>query len=251
MQNLRETFNVRERLLFHRSRLCMPPAETRNKLLHYYHSTAFSGHLGETKIWSVQSLSVIGEICKQLLYNSSRVIKPAKKRRHEIANLVVCCNKLKLRNPSGSNYHRLRSPIPKNTNENSAILNIVCKLSNMIRIIPIKSKITAPKVASKFKKHIYRRYGLPLKIISDRESLFISKFWKALFKSLNTKLALSTAYLPQTDGQSEIANPKIGEMISTFVYYKKEYWDENLVDFEVAYNSAIKSASFCSAFYVN
>ena len=152
---------------------------------------------------------------------------------------------------TGSNYHTLLCPLPGTTNGNSTILNIVCKLSKVIRIIPIKSKSGAPKVARKFKDHIYRSNGLLSKIISDRESLFMSKFWKALFKLLNTKLALSTAYKFQTDCQSETTNPKIEEMIRFFPNYKRDNWDDNFLSFEVAYNSAVNRTTLRSAFYVN
>ncbi len=78
----------------------------------------------------------------------------------------------------------------------------------------------------------------------------MSKFWRALFKSLGTKLALSTAYYPQIDGQSEIANRNVEEMIIAFTNYKKDNWDEHLVDFEVAYNSAVNSTTLCSPFVI-
>ena len=93
-------------------------------------------------------------------------------------------------------------PLPRKNNDNSGILNAVDKLSKMIRILPIKSNIAAPELAMKFKEHVYKNHSLPKKIISERDTLFMSKFWKALFNSLGTKLAPSTAFNPQTDGQS-------------------------------------------------
>ena len=142
-------------------------------------------------------------------------------------------------------------PLPETKNGNSGILNVVCKLSKMIRIIPIHYNINATAVAMKFKEHIYRNHGLPTKIISDRDSLFMSKFWKELFRSLGTKLAPSTAYHPQTDGQSEIANRKVEEMIRAFANYRKDNWDEHLIDFEVAYNSAVNSTTLSTPFFIN
>ncbi len=142
-------------------------------------------------------------------------------------------------------------PLPKTKNGDSGILNVVCKLSKMIRIIPVKSIITPPGVAMKFKEYFYRNHGLPTKIISDQDRLFMSKFLTALFKSLGTKLASSIAYYPQTDGPSEIVNQKVEEMIRAFANYKKDNWEEYLVDFEVAYNSAVNSTTLCSLFFVN
>ena len=82
-------------------------------------------------------------------------------------------------------------PLTETKNSNSGILNVIYKLSKMIRIIPIKSKITTPEVANE---------GLPSKIISNRDSFFMSKFWKALFKFLRTKFAASNVHHPQADG---------------------------------------------------
>ncbi len=130
-------------------------------------------------------------------------------------------------------------PFPETKNGNNGFLNVLKKLSKMIQIIPIKWKITAPEAAMKFKEHIYRNHGLPSEIISDRDSLFMSKFWKALFKSLGTKLVLFTAYHPQTDVQSEISSRKFEKMIGALANYKKVNWDEHLVDFEVVHNSAV------------
>ena len=72
-----------------------------------------------------------------------------------------------------------------------------------------------------------------------------------MFKSLGTKIAPSTAFHPQTDGQTEIANRKVEEMIRAFANFRKDNWDEHLVDFEVAYNSAIHSTTLYSPFFLN
>lgn len=77
----------------------------------------------------------------------------------------------------------------------------------------------------KLKNHIYRNHSLPSNVISDRDSLLMSEFWKSAFKSLGTKFAPSSEYHSQTDGQSEIANSKVKEMIRAFVKYKKDNWD--------------------------
>ncbi len=76
-------------------------------------------------------------------------------------------------------------------------------------------------------------------------------FIKALFKSLGTKSAPSSAYHPQTDDQSEIANRKVEEMIRAFASYKKDNCDDKLVDYELVYNFAFNCTTPCTPFYVN
>ena len=68
---------------------------------------------------------------------------------------------------------------------------------------------------------------------------------------MGTKLAPSTAIHLQADVKSEIANRKVEEMIRAFANYKKDNWDEHLVDSQVAYNSAVNATSLCSPFFVN
>ena len=78
----------------------------------------------------------------------------------------------------------------------------------------------------------------------------MSKFWKSLLKSLKTKLALSSAYHPQTDGQSEIVNRKVEEMIRAFVNFQKDNWDDHLVDFEVGLESAAFSSFYRISYHI-
>ncbi len=140
------------------------------------------------------------------------------------------------------------TPLPPTRQNNVGILNVVDKLSKTIRLIPIPQNADAVTVAKLFKDHLYRIHGLPQKIISDRDIFFRSKFRKTLFKLLGTKIAPSTAYHPQTDGQTEIANSKVEEMMRAFPNFRKDDSDEHLVDFEVAYNSSIHSTTLYSPF---
>lgn len=141
--------------------------------------------------------------------------------------------------------------LPETRSDKCAILNVVCKFSKMIRITPIKSNISAPGSSIKFKNHIYRNHRLPMKIISDRDSIFMSKFLKDLFRSLGPKLAPSTSYNLQTCSQSEIANRKVEETIRAFANDRKDNCDYHLIDFEVAYNSAVNSSTFSTSFFIN
>jgi hypothetical protein len=80
------------------------------------------------------------------------------------------------------------------------------KFTKAIKIVPGKGTYTAPDWASRFWQAVYPDWGLPNAIISDRDPKFMSEFWKALFQKSGTKILTSTAYHPQTDGQSEGSN---------------------------------------------
>ena len=86
------------------------------------------------------------------------------------------------------------------------ILVVVCRFSKMIHLIPLGRKTEAPDVAEAFFNHVVKIHGLPATIISDRDPRFQSEFWRTLMeKHMGTSLKFSTAYHPQTDGQSERA----------------------------------------------
>ena len=252
IENTMKPFHIKDDILYKGNKLCIPKGEIRLKLLHDYHSSPTAGHLGESKTLNrILPLYYWKDMRNTIrdYVKSCRICQQTKPRNHKPFGLIQPIE------PPKSKWQVVTMdfilPLPETKNGYSGIMTVVDKLSKMVRLIPIKSTINAPDTAMKFKEHIYRNHGIPNKIISDRDPIFLSKFWKALFKSLGTKLAPSSAYHPQTDGQSEIANRKVEEMIRAFANFKKDNWDEHLIDIEVAYNSAVNSTTLCTPFFIN
>lgn len=77
------------------------------------------------------------------------------------------------------------------------------RFSRLVRFIPIKSDVSAADVAKLFFEHWLCRFGVPSKIVCDRDVRFQSNFWKSLCQCLDSRVAMSTAYHPQTDGLTE------------------------------------------------
>jgi hypothetical protein len=93
-------------------------------------------------------------------------------------------------------------PLPEDEGHN-CILTITDQLGSDVRLIPTHTDVCTPKLALLFFNKWYCKNGLPLELISDRDKLFVSKFWKALHALTGVHLKMSTAYHPQTDGASE------------------------------------------------
>ncbi|GAB4816721.1 hypothetical protein N2152v2_003767 [Parachlorella kessleri] len=101
-----------------------------------------------------------------------------------------------------------------------------------------KSDYRPLDVAKALLAWVFRLYGYPKVLVSDRDSAFTSEVWQELHKLLGTKLAMSTAYHPQTDGQTERAHRTLEEMLRAFVDEEHTNWDELLPLCEFAYNSS-------------
>jgi hypothetical protein len=98
------------------------------------------------------------------------------------------------------------------------ITTFVDSFNTVALFIPLSIHISAPQLARLFLDNIYRHHGLCRNIISDRDPKFTSTFWQRLFKSMQTKLNISSSYHPQTDGLTERIHRTIKQVLRSFVH---------------------------------
>ena len=106
---------------------------------------------------------------------------------------------------------------PKTQNNFDSIMVVVDRLTRIAHFIPTVTTVTAYGVAELFMREIFKRYGIPREIISDKDRKFVSVFWTTLFKLCRTKIKLSSAYHPETDGQTERTNITLEDMLRMYV----------------------------------
>ncbi|CAL9005520.1 unnamed protein product, partial [Prunus brigantina] len=109
----------------------------------------------------------------------------------------------------------------------------------------------AINVAQLFFREVYRLHGLPLSIVSDRDTRFLSHFWRCLWRLSNTKLDFSSAYHPQTDGQTEVVNRSLGNLLRSLVGEHLKSWDQKLYQAEFAFNRSVNRSTGFSPFLIN
>lgn len=141
--------------------------------------------------------------------------------------------------------------LPETTSGNTQIVVFVDRLTKMCHLAALPTSATALDVAYTFMDKVFKLHGLPRTLVSDRDSKFTSLVWREIMRLLGTKLLLSTAYHPQTDGQTERMNQVLQEMLRHWVNPQQNNWDTLLATAEFAINNSFSEAVRNTPFRLN
>jgi IS30 family transposase len=201
--------------IWFKDQICVPEIDSLcETILKEAHDSDYSIHPGSTKMY--QDLKQ-----KYWWYGFKRDVAA------HVAKCDVCQRvKAKHQRPAGL-LHPLKIPewkweeigmdfivgLPRTPAGYDSIWVIVDRLTKVAHVIPVRTNYTGAKLAELYMTRIVCLHGVPKKIVSDRGSQFTSRFWKKLHESLDTKLNFSSAYHPQTDGQTERTNQVLEDML--------------------------------------
>lgn len=210
-------FVTRNGLCFYKQRVVVPTS-MRTQLLQEFHDTKVGGHSGVLRTFK--------RLSQQFYWPSMH------KDVHKYIQQCITCQKTKSETlaPAG-----LLQPLPipssvwddisldfieglPSSYGKDSIMVVVDRLSKYAHFIALSHPFTAKHVAEKFVEHIIKLHGMPKSIISDRGHVFVSQFWQQFFKMSGTQLKLSSAYHPQTDGQTEVVNRCLEQYLRCFVH---------------------------------
>jgi hypothetical protein len=138
--------------------------------------------------------------------------------------------------------------LPKKQRGVDSIFVVVEKFSKMAHFIPCQKTSDATHIANLFFKEVIRLHGLPKSIVSDRDTKFIGHFLRTLWEKLGTNLAFISSYHPQTDGQTEVVNRSLGDLLRSLVTEHHSSWDNILPQAEIAYNDSVNQSTGKSLF---
>ena len=239
--------------LYYDHRLCIPPDDRlRTSLIQECHDTPLAGHLGGAK--------TLEQLTRRFYWKGMDA---------EVKQYVLTCVECQKNKPSqqlpGGQLMPLEIPprawhtvsmdfitqLPRSRAGNDCIVVFVCKLIKRNIFVACKTAISAPEVAELFLHHVVREHGLPSRIVSDRDVRFTATFWQSFWAKLGTKLAMSTAYHPQTDGQTENANRTLETILRAAVDFRQTNWDTLLPAAEMAVNNAKNATTGYSPFYLD
>ncbi len=135
-----------------------------------------------------------------------------------------------------------------NSQGNTTILTIVDRFSKACRLIPLPKLPSALETAELLCNQVFRYYGLPDDIVSDRGPQFTSRVWSAFFKSLNVNVSLTSGYHPQSNGQTERLNQEVIRFLRSYCQQQQTEWSRYLMWAEYAQNSLTKPATGMTPF---
>jgi hypothetical protein len=141
--------------------------------------------------------------------------------------------------------------LPESPSGNNAILVFVDKLTKMIHLVPTTTTCDAAQAATLFIQHIVRLHGVPRVLISDRDTRFRALFFREVVEALQIQHGFSTAYHPQTDGQTENVNGVVEDYLRHYVNTHQNNWEAMLPMAEFAYNNAYHTATESTPFLLN
>ncbi|GJU75701.1 putative reverse transcriptase domain-containing protein [Tanacetum coccineum] len=122
------------------------------------------------------------------------------------------------------------------------------RLTKSAHFLPMSEDYKMDRLAKLYLNRIVARHSVPISIISDHDSRFTSRFWQSMQEALGTRLDMSTAYHPQTDGQSERTIQTFKDMLRACVFDFKGSWDVHLPLFKFSYNNSYHSSVRCVPF---
>ncbi|WP_225427127.1 integrase catalytic domain-containing protein, partial [Ligilactobacillus murinus] len=118
--------------------------------------------------------------------------------------------------------------LPKTTKGHDSIWVVIDRLTKSAHFLPVRTTYSMDQLADLYVQEIIRLHGIPVSIVSDRDPMFTSRFWKSLHDTLGTKLSFSTAFHPQTDGQSERTIQILEDMLRACVLDFQPSWSRYL-----------------------
>uniref|UniRef100_A0AAV1UUW9 Integrase catalytic domain-containing protein n=1 Tax=Peronospora matthiolae TaxID=2874970 RepID=A0AAV1UUW9_9STRA len=224
--------------------------DLRARIIHEYHDAPIGGHLGREKTFAAVSRDFFWPHMYKWVRNWVRTCE--------------ICQRVK---PSPSSQAPLR-PLPiaaeawrsvsmdfifglaPDGQDRTGILVFVDRFSKMTHLVPVHATITAAETAVQFIDTVFRHHGLPDNIVSDRDPRFTSAFWTSLFEFLGTKLQMSTAAHPETDGQTERINWVLEDVLRSYATSFTS-WSEFSPLAEFALNNAVHASTGLTPFFAN
>ena len=241
--NFHSDYCIRDGYLMMNNRLCIT-LPLRQKVLKESHEPPYAGHRGRASTLSALERFFYWPTLRRDTHSFIEACLACQKSKYDRQKTPGLLQSLPVPDgPWESISMDFISGIPKTPQGNDMIWVIIDRFSKQSHFIPCHKTLKSSQAARLFIQHIFRLHGMPSDIISDRDSKFTSNFWCALFENLGTTLKFSSSFHPQTDGQTEVMNLTLLDMLKAYVSEHKSQWEKYLPLLEFAYNNTVHSST--------
>ncbi len=247
-----EDYRMDEGILYRRDRIYVPANEgIKKEILGLYHDAMMAGHPGQAQTLELVSRGYYWPSMKSYVNRYVEECDPCQRNKPIRDRLKGALQPLPI--PTGPwqsiSYDYIpHLPLSKGYD---AILVVVDRFTKMAHFIPAKTKDEAPDTAERFRQYVWKLHGLPLDTVSDRGAQFNSAFMRSLYERLGIKPKFSTAFHPQTDGQTERLNSTLEQYLRNYVSHRQDNWSTLLDVAEFAYNNKRSTSTGLSPFESN
>jgi len=240
---LDSTFSIRDGMILCNGRVWVPTkGEIRNQLLREFHDVPKAGYGGVLKTYAALSTLFFWPRMKQDVANHIKNCEVCQTTKYATGKLQGLLQPLSLPTQPWQNTSMdFITQLPRSEGH-TAICVVVDRFSKFAHFMPLKPGFTAKIVAQEFISAVVKLHGFPIFIVSDRDPLFLSKFWCQLFKFSRTQLHYSSAYHPQSDGQTEVVNRCLEQYLRAYSHGEPHKWVTHLLWAEFSYNTSFHTA---------
>lgn len=245
-----DEYTIEDGLLFYQGRIAVPADEAiKRDILVTCHDSVTAGHFGTFKTHELVSRSYHWPKLRQFVkkyVTSCDTCQRNKSSRHKPYGLLQPLPVPVLPWSSISMDFIVQLPESKG---HTSILVVVDRLTKMAHFIPTTDDVDAEGTVSLFLSRIVAAHGLPDDIVSDRGTTFVAQFTQSVMEALGVKQNLSTAFHPQTDGQTERTNATLEQYLRCFINYQQDNWSDLLPLAELCYNNTVHASTEETPFY--
>ncbi|GKC06066.1 RNA-directed DNA polymerase [Tanacetum coccineum] len=247
-----QQFSKLDGYLFKGVRFCLPLCSLREAIILEGHADGLAGHF-----WRDKTLALLRE---QFYWP---------KMERDVNRLLERCRTCHIAKTHSSNaglYIPLSVPVapwedvsldfvlglPRTQRAKDSVMVVVDRFSKMAHFVPCSKTFDASQVARLYFAEIVKLHGVPKTLTSDRDVKFVSHFWRTLWTRLGSKLQFSSSHHPQTDGQTEVVNRSLGNLLRSLIGDNAKQWDLILLqaEAEFAYNRSVNRTTGKSPFEV-